>query len=188
MQGDESAFLELIQRYKKVSYHFIVKYKSYLEEFYDFNDLKQIALITLYQAVLTYNEEMECSFSTYYGILLDRDFCMCIRKLSRNGMRSNFNAIRLDDCVYEADNLYLVDLVKNERVDYDPKMNMDLIVYESMVDKELKSLNTSERQIFEMWRDGYRYNEISSLLKIDKKKIDNTIQKVKKILKGRLTM
>lgn len=188
MQGEENAFLELMNRYKKISNFYISKYKGLLEEFYDLNDLKQIGLIALYQAILTFNECMECSFSTYYGILLDRDLCMCLRDLAKESNRSNYKAIRLDECVQENEGVYRVDLIKNERVDYDPKKNMDLIVYKSLLDKELSSLDSVEKEIFKLWSEGYRYDEMSSILKVDKKKIDNTVQKIKKLLKRRLTM
>ena len=58
----------------------------------------------------------------------------------------------------------------------------------SIVHEEiLESLKDDEIQIFELWLDGYSYKEIEEKVGVNFKRVDNTIQKVKKLVKKKLS-
>jgi len=51
----------------------------------------------------------------------------------------------------------------------------------------LENLKEDEIQIFELWLDGYSYKEIEEKVGVNFKRVDNTIQKVKKLVKKKLS-
>ena len=58
----------------------------------------------------------------------------------------------------------------------------------SIVHEEiLENLKDDEIQIFELWLDGYSYKEIEEKVSVNFKRVDNTVQKVKRIVRSRLS-
>ena len=49
----------------------------------------------------------------------------------------------------------------------------------------MKFLNDEEKEIFSMWLNGYSYKDIGENVGVSSKKVDNTVQKVKRILKDK---
>ena len=56
------------------------------------------------------------------------------------------------------------------------------ILVSYIIDSSIETLKDDEKEMINLWRKGYSYSEISEKLKIKNKKIDNTIQKLKKLL------
>lgn len=187
-QGDEFALHEMIEKYKKVAFYFINKYKYTLRNEHDVKELYQLSLITLYRAILTYKEGANASFSTYYSLLLERDFLMCLRSMYREQNRGNVEAISLDALIQESEGLYLVDTIPNKREEFQPVESFHYSYLEEESQKVLDTCKDWEKDIFQLWREGYTYQEISHIVGLEIKKIDNTMQKIKKKLKGQLTI
>jgi len=89
------------------------------------------------------------------------------------------------------DSIY--DDVDDEQIDYfvaDTSTTTNVVrnTILSIVHEEiLESLNEDEIKIFELWLDGYSYKEIEEQVGVNFKKVDNTIQKVKRMIRSRLS-
>lgn len=184
VQGDDTALNELINKYKGMMYKILHAYRELLKDKFDANELYQITLISLYHAVLSYNENMECTFMTYFKLIADRDILAYIRVLNRDRSRANLNSISLDQVVKETDNVYLVDMVENNQRDFDPEDLLNRKELETLILKELASFTPQEQQVFWLWYSGYRYDEIAIISHYDEKKISYLLSKIKKKLKG----
>lgn len=184
VQGDDVALEELIEKYKGLMYKTLNAYRDILKDKFDVKELYQITLISLYHAILTYNDNMECSFTTYLKIILDRDILAYIRVLNRDRNRANLYSVSLDQVVKEGDNTYLVDMVENNQRDYDPKDLLNRKELETLIDEQLTSFTKQEQQVFRLWCSGYRYDEIASICDYEERKISYLLSKIKKKLKG----
>lgn len=187
-QGDESALTELIEKYKRSAFYFIHKYKHALQGSYDISELYHISIIALYKAIITYKESANTSFSTYYSVLLEREYLMCIRSLYREQNKSNVEAMSLDALVQETEGVYLVDTIQNKRIEFEPEGSFRYAHLLEEVQRVLTTCDSLEKEIFQLWREGFSYQEISDLLGQSVKKVDNIMQKLKKKLKGQLTI
>jgi len=89
------------------------------------------------------------------------------------------------------DSIY--DDVDDEQIDYfvaDTSTTTNVVrnTILSIVHEEiLESLKEDEVKIFELWLDGYSYKEIEEQVGVNFKKVDNTIQKVKRMIRSRLS-
>ncbi|OQX57052.1 MAG: hypothetical protein B5M49_04645, partial [Thermotoga sp. 4484_232] len=58
-------------------------------------------------------------------------------------------------------------------------------IVEYLIEEVMKFLSEEEKEIFSMWLNGYSYRDISENVGVSPKKVDNTVQKVRRILKDR---
>lgn len=184
IQGDDIALGELIDKYKGLMYKTLNAYREILKDKFDVKELYQITLISLYHAVLTYNDNMECTFTTYLKIIIDHDILAYIRVLNRDRSRANLHSISLDQVIKEGDHIYLVDMIENNQRDYDPKDLLNRKELETLIDEQLASFTKQEQQVFKLWCSGYRYHEIATICDYDERKISYLLSKIKKKLKG----
>jgi len=49
----------------------------------------------------------------------------------------------------------------------------------------MDELQEEEKELVKLWMSGYTYQEISDISNVNTKKVDNTLQKIKKILEGK---
>lgn len=57
-KGEEEAFLELMERYKKVSKIYIERYCALYPTYLDASELHQLSLLSLYNSILNYDKDM----------------------------------------------------------------------------------------------------------------------------------
>ncbi len=182
--GDDDALEQLIAKYKRLMTRSLQEYKSILYEKFDQHELFQIALLALYQAILTYNEKNDCSFFTYLRVIVHRGELAYIRKLNRDRSRANLYTISLDQIVKEKDGIYLVDMVENNQSLFNPE---DLIRYKELCRVLLTNLaqhSKKEQMVFLMWLQGYAYEEISNHNGVTCHQVSYIVGKIKKKLQG----
>lgn len=183
-QGDEYALEQLIKKYKGMILRSLDEYKDMLMDKYDRKELYQISLISLYQAIMTYNENMNCSFFTYLRIVVHRDILAYIRMLNRDRNKANLYAISLDQTLKENDGIYLIDTIQNNQKDFNPKDYWDLKQLYILIQKQLNTFTNEEQRIFMLWFNGYRYEEIMVITGVPMYRISYVVSKIKKKLKG----
>ncbi len=149
----------------------------------EFDDIVQNGLIGLIKAIFYY-EPSKSSFSTFAWRSIESEVKTFITYQNRkkNKMLSDSTSM---DSIY--------DDVDDEQIDYfvaDTSTTTNVVrnTILSIVHEEiLESLKEDEVKIFELWLDGYSYKEIEELVGVNFKKVDNTIQKVKRIIRSRLS-
>jgi len=149
----------------------------------EFDDIVQNGLIGLIKAIFYY-EPGKSSFSTFAWRSIESEVKTFITYQNRkkNKMLSDSTSM---DSIY--------DEVDDEQIDYfvaDTSATTNVVrnTILSIVHEEiLESLKEDEIKIFELWLDGYSYKEIEEQVGVNFKKVDNTIQKVKRIIRSRLS-
>ncbi|MCL2570723.1 MAG: sigma-70 family RNA polymerase sigma factor [Firmicutes bacterium] len=119
-------------------------------------DLIQEGMIALIRAQRTFREELGIKFETYASNCIKNRIIDIIRKESGAPAESKIEA--------------------DETAKADP---MDLIEKKEIIATVLEKCTDIERAVFNSYIQGYSYQEIAKIFELSPKKIDNTIQKVK---------
>jgi RNA polymerase sporulation-specific sigma factor len=149
----------------------------------EFDDIVQNGLIGLIKAIFYY-EPGKSSFSTFAWRSIESEVKTFITYQNRKKNKMLSDSTSMDS---------VFDDVDDEQIDYfvaDTATNTNVVrnTILSIVHEEiLESLNEDEIKIFELWLDGYSYKEIEAQVGVNFKKVDNTVQKIKRIVRSRLS-
>jgi RNA polymerase sporulation-specific sigma factor len=135
-------------------------------DIYDEDDLFQEGCIALLMAQKTFVEGRGAKFATYASRLIAHRIIDILRK---NGDPLNEVGADIDDITGET--------VENE---------VEKIEKGGLVQTVLLKVSEIERAIYNAFANGYSYEEIEKIFAINKKKVDNTIQKIKRLLKAEI--
>ncbi len=130
--------------------------------------------------MLRYRDDGDAGFATYLRRIIEREIIDYVRRYRSKQKLYELEAVSLDQAVREQDSLYLIDCVENNQPAYDGKWMLD---YQNLLEhwqKQKQLLNDQERQIWDLRAAGRSYDEISEMLGITKKKVDNTLQKIRR--------
>ncbi len=165
--GDESARDELLLEYGKLV-RTIARSIEIVNAEMDYDDLFQVGNIGLLRAISSYTEEQGASFKTYAS--------HCIRNAIIDELRKKSPLVT----VSTTDN----PLVDNLPSSSDPEKEYIDKETVTIVFETLRStLSDEEFEVLRFYLDGLSYQEISSKLDMEKKKVDNTLYGVKKKIK-----
>lgn len=180
----QSGLTEAIDLLVEKFYPMVVRIAS---QFYapwaEFDDIVQNGLIGLIKAIL-YFETGKSSFSTFAWRSIESEIKTFITYQNRKKNKMLSESTSIDS---------IFDDVEDEQIDYfvaDSRENTNVLrqTILSIVHEEvLQALKGEEVEIFQLWLDGYSYKEIEARVGVNFKKVDNTVQKVKKIVRGRLS-
>ncbi|MFN3327306.1 MAG: sigma-70 family RNA polymerase sigma factor [Fervidobacterium pennivorans] len=149
----------------------------------EFDDIVQNGLIGLIKSIFYY-EPGKSSFSTFAWRSIESEVKTFITYQNRKKNKMLSDSTSMDS---------IFDDVDDEQIDYfvaDTSTTTNVVrnTILSIVHEEiLESLKEDEIKIFELWLDGYSYKEIEEQVGVNFKKVDNTIQKVKRIIRSRLS-
>ncbi len=165
--GSEKAFTEIIKRYSGMVLSIS---GSYYADALTPDDWFQEGMIGLLNAVKSYNDKTDTSFSTYAGV--------CIRNRINSVWRnSNSNKnLPLNNCVELTENT--LPCVNSPEEDY--------IINEQYlyaVSSFMEQLSPTERDVFLCYLSGFGYNETAEKLGINEKSVDNALCRAKIKLK-----
>ena len=169
-QKNEIAFAILMRKYERVARYLIQKYVGEGLSLLLKEDYLQNGRLKLLQAVEDYREDSNSSFYHFYCEIYHNLLIDCYRK----SQRRNY-AISLDEPLYGSDNQYcLLDIMESstEYISVSPESL-------ERIQKRKANLNSMEKKIVDLRAVGYTYQQIADLLKINIKKVDNTLQKVR---------
>ncbi|AMW32159.1 RNA polymerase, sigma 30 subunit, SigH [Fervidobacterium changbaicum] len=150
----------------------------------EFDDIVQNGLIGLIKAIFYY-EPGKSSFTTFAWRSIESEVKTFITYQNRKKNKMLSESTSMDS---------IFDDVDDEQIDYfvadtAPTTNVVKNAILSIVHEEiLESLKDDEIKIFELWLDGHSYKEIEEQVGVNFKKVDNTVQKVKRIIRSRLSM
>lgn len=140
----------------------------------DYYDLSQEGFIGLIKAIKTFNENKNTSFSTFANICIRGQIITAIKKSNSD----KYKALNLNNESDEEIDL----IIKNNY--YSPE---NILLGKELIELLKIYLNNNlsflERQVFLYLCKEYTYIEIAILLNEPPKKIDNTIQRIKKKIK-----
>lgn len=182
IQKSDEALEMLVAKYKKVIWALVHGFNFNFKCNEDKMDLYQQCLIALYDSVYNYREDKEANYGTYIRGCLKKTILAYMRR-QRLHKNSIFNkSVSLDACMSESEFLYGIDLIENNICEYDPIWMLNFNDINANVKKVLQECKENEALAYNMKLKGYTYKEISDALNISVKKVDNSIQKIKKKL------
>ncbi|MGJ8453926.1 sigma-70 family RNA polymerase sigma factor [Pseudothermotoga sp. U03pept] len=172
-QGLKEALDLLVERY----YPMVVKISSkYYAPWAEFQDLVQNGLVGLIKAVYYYQPD-KSGFSSFAWRSVESELKSFITFLNRKKNKMLTEAVS-------------VDLLTSEDSDETGYSFEDLststahqAIAALIMDTVNEYLTDLEREIVDMWISGASYEQIQSDLNVNFKKVDNTIQKLKRLLR-----
>ncbi len=177
-QNDELALNWLLVKYQRLIWKLINQALArYQPRGVDKNDLFQEGMISLYEAVGAFRDDIEAPFYSFVSLCIERQIKTSLRKLNSLSTRQFYQSLSLDSCISEDENLYLKDVIS---VDKYTKSSI-FQQYDGQLKRLLASevINDLEKSILILKLRGYTYQEIADLMGCGIKYIDNTIQKIK---------
>ena len=177
----EDKLINLIKEYEVVIKAAVKKYIGYASTLgIESSDLEQEAIIGLNKAMHKYKEEEKASFKTFASLLIDNQIKDYLKLNDRNNNMMLNEAVSLDE-EFNEDDFSLYDLVPDKS--YLPLDN----VLASELDNEIKKILTvNELKVYELKKEGKSNKTIASILSLDTKAIENTLQRIKNKVKKML--
>ena len=176
-EGDEIAMGELFARYKNLVNKLS---RSFFLAGGDVEDLIQEGMIGLYKAIQNYSKDKNASFKTFASLCIKHQIQTAVKIASAEKNKILSSAIPIteqNDFDDDDDN-------ENEIIIPSSQPSPDIQVIEKERQQELlnkinMSLSKLERQVLNLYLQGYSYNEIANLSNISKKSIDNALTRIK---------
>lgn len=173
--------------YKKYEYIVKIYVKKYKRMAYvlgmELKDLNQEALVGFSDALNSYNENAKSKLASFITICVERRIQSALLKASRKKNIALNEALSLEHS-YPDFNVTLADIISDNN-ENDPLTKMTRNEhYSRLVNDIIKSLSRSEKDVLYLMIDGFNYREIATILDIEPKSVDNTIQRIKNKVKG----
>lgn len=166
--SDDTAFEQLYDRY-------LPKMRTMTYSFqglgYDLEDLLQEATIGFYTAINVFDFKSS-SFSTFCYTCMRRMLIALVRKNNRKKVLPECAIIYTDEAFFD------LPALSNPETDYIAKE--DFIRFKSRISTELTS---KERDVLYFYLLGLDYKEIAVKLGLDKKSVDNALQRIRRKLR-----
>ena len=178
--GNTLAEEEIINRYKGyVGYSSSKYYMSGMEK----DDIYQEGMIGLYNAIKDYNHSQK-SFKNFAILCISRKIISLLKASNRQKHIPLNSSLSLDVITFDDKyNKMVENLVSYD--EHNPESiyinNETLTSYEQKIRKTLSEL---ELKVFEHYMAGMSYLDISQHLNVNKKAVDNAVQRIKKKLES----
>lgn len=180
--GDSEAIEKVFLKYKNV---ILKNSRTLYIKGGDIDDLLQEGYIGLMKAIKSYDETKDVCFSTFANLCIKRQIITAV-KSSNSNKNEKLNTSLIGDKDTNLDDL--IQYSKPSVSYYSPEdlvLGKELLqLLKGFLDKNLTPL---EKKVFTYICKQYKYTEIAKILEEEPKKIDNTIQRVRKKILDYLT-
>lgn len=147
------------------------------------DDLIQEGMLGLYNAICTFDNS-KAGFKTYCVMCIKNSIIDAIKSANRLKYSPLNNSVSYNQTSAQANNTFMIDLFTNG-IDSAEIIAMQNEEYSNLLQYISAVLNKKELEILKYYLSGKPYREISDALDISTKKVDNTVQKIKKKLHNR---
>lgn len=169
LSGNEAAFEEMTVRYQGLISHIASRYSA---AGFDHSDFMQEGLMALLSACKTYkSEDGKASFRTYAGVCISNRFLSVIRSAATKG------TIPVDR----------IDSIEDMEISDSNRTNPEALIIEQESSSQLRKLikdrlSELEMKVLRLYLSGKSYAEISGILSVSTKSVDNALQRIRKKL------
>lgn len=180
-ENNEEAKEYLVNKYKGVISYTINKYVSNHPLIgFEEKDLYQEGLIGLLSAMETYQDSKDAKFSTYASRCIENRIATAINR-AMNTKNKNLNDSISLDYVDPSTGTSLYDFIGSSGIidDMISKENCDELI--KFGDNHLKGF---EKEVFMLKVEDYTNEEIATILKEDKRKVENALFRIRNKLKN----
>ena len=182
-ENNNEAIELLIKKYRNAIFSVMKEYPLYLKGM-ELDDFIQEGSLGILKAIKYFDDSKNVKFSSFVRLCVKSELISFVKKHSskRHGI--------LTDIIYcrkLTDKGVIYDSIIEEIYSSD-KDNPERILFTKELFKEIKiflkkELSVFEQEILILLSKGHSYREICILLKMESKKIDNTIQRIRQKLK-----
>jgi len=144
----------------------------------ELSDLIQEGRIGLNNAIEDYKDHKDASFFTFARMCIERRMLSYIRQNNANkhSLLNDSISFEIDD---EDDKTMIIEPLLEDQ-SYNPEEQLIQKERELLFMGKIKNnLTDLENKVFELRIDGYSYERISNELNVEKKAIDNALQRIK---------
>lgn len=181
-QDSDEAKRLMYSKYEKLLWSIVhAQTKHYVHLGMERDDFFQDASISFFQSLDSYREDRNASFSTFLFVCVERKVKTMVRNMFRGNNSLFLECLSMDEEIHNAENIALVETVENPYPEYCPVWSLRLKEDVDVMNGYFSRMKPVDKDIFDSWRDGFSYREISMRYDIDQKYIDNTIQKIKRL-------
>lgn len=180
-ENHEEATDILYEKYNYIVEVLLSKYKrSAMHLGVDLNEFRQEAMVGFSDALVNYNQEANASLSTFISLCVKRRLRNYLRKASTQKNKMLQEMYSLD---YEStEEVSLRDFIGDNRKD--PQVTLeDNENVAALKEKINEVLSPFEKEVYALMINGFTYDEISSILNINQKKVYNTIARIRSKIK-----
>ena len=178
--GDRLAEEQLYTKYKQVVRS---RARTYFLVGADREDIIQEGMIGLYKAVCDFNDTKQSSFRAFADLCITRQIITAIKSATRKKHMPLNTYVSLNRTVYDGDSeRTLVDVLVGAKNDDPEELVIGRENYDRIAERIDRTLSKLERNVLELYLDGYSYQQIADALGKSTKTVDNAIQRVKKKL------
>ncbi|MHB8075850.1 sigma-70 family RNA polymerase sigma factor [Desulfosporosinus fructosivorans] len=174
--GDEKALNEIIQHYEPEVRMIAGKY------FFpraDYDDLIQEGRIAIYRAILSYDTKLNIPFLHFLRIVIKRKLIDNIRKYTCQKHINLNEAYSIDYVISESVETSFLEFLPDSEDPASMVVANDEV--QSIIQALSKSLSNLERLVFDHYFiQGFKQREVSELLGLNPKSLDNTIQRIRR--------
>ena len=169
MINESDDYLELIlEKYKPFAINICRKYQKLGEKVgYEFDDLMQIANISIMKAIEYFKDNRKTLFYTFVIRCIENNIKTSLRRELTNHQRALNSSISLDEVLPNTNDATLLDFIRDERV-IEPS---DYLVIEEKELQYLEFINSLPFEVavvYEMKNEGFTTEEIADLMNMDK--------------------
>lgn len=180
-EGDREACEYLLRKYKNLVK---AKVKSYFLVGAEREDLIQIGLIGLWEAISDFRADRHTSFACFAKVCIQRQMISAIKAATRQKQAPLNSSVSLEASPMgdEEDDSNLLDVISS-RHDVDPETMVMSIEGERILQQSLREqLSPFEWQVLTEYRLGKSYKEMASGLTCKIKSIDNALSRIRRKL------
>lgn len=179
-QGDESALVYLLEKYKdivnaKVGKYFIIGAER--------EDVIQEGMIGLFKAIKDFNPEKQNTFKSFANICVERQLITAIKSSNRQKHMPLNSYLSLNTAAYDNNDengVELIDTFDSKTVEDPLETIMKEEYYNEIQNAVNKSLSKFEKQVLDRFIKGESYVTIAKRLDSPVKSVDNAIQRIRK--------
>ena len=179
-QGDESALVQLLEKYKdivnaKVGKYFIIGAER--------EDVIQEGMIGLFKAIKDFNPEKQNTFKSFANICVERQLITAIKSSNRQKHMPLNSYLSLNTAAYDnndENSVELIDTFDSKTVEDPLETIMKEEYYNEIQNAVNKSLSKFEKQVLDRFIKGESYVTIAKRLDSPVKSVDNAIQRIRK--------
>lgn len=158
---------------------FTIKNK-YIPRGVEMEDLYQEGRIALYDSLYSYKTFINVPFYSFTKLCIERKMGGYLRKFNSETTKLFYSSLSLDMTVTEDKNVYLHEMVADDILKVSAFMHYAEDLNRLALDQT--TLSRFEKKVLILKIYGYTYSEMGQLMDCSAKKVDNTLQKVKRLL------
>ena len=183
IQNQNNVALEcLINRYKDIV---SMKANKFFMVGSEKDDIIQEGYIGLYKAVKSFNSQKQNSFKTFATICIERQLITAVKNSNRQKHIPLNSSVSLNASAFDegedGEATQVIEILDTNKRAEDPLEIITKKEYFDAVEKNIdNNLSKFEKQVLNLYKNGYSYVTIADRLKTKVKSVDTAIQRIKK--------